>query len=94
MYNPKDTQFVGKYDYDIESALKMSWMPSFNKFSVGIFQWEMKSNGKTMKRGKIKVRVVGECANRNKVFQIAEDIVRQMDNNTWDNSIKRVKVAS
>ena len=50
MYNFKDIQFAGKHDYDKENAITES---GWNKtFSVGIFKWELKSNGKSMKKGK------------------------------------------
>ena len=82
MYNTKDIQFVGKHDYDKESAITES---GWNKtFSVGIFKWELKSNGKSMKRGKAIVRVSGLVENKEKVFEFAENVVKDLDANMWD----------
>lgn len=82
MYNPKDTQFVGKHDYDKESAITEG---GWNKtFSVGIFRWELKNNGKSMKKGKAIVRISGLVANKEKVFEFAENVVKDLDANMWD----------
>lgn len=64
MYNIKDIQFVGKHDYDKEKCLTNG----LNKtFSVGIFKFELKKNGKSMKKGKTIVRVSGLVENEKKV---------------------------
>ena len=82
MYNIKDIQFVGKHDYDKENAITES---GWNKtFSVGIFKWELKSNGKSMKKGKAIVRVSGLVENKEKVFEFAESVVKDLDANMWD----------
>lgn len=82
MYNIKDIQFVGKHDYDKENALTES---GWNKtFSIGIFKWELKSNGKSMKKGKSVVRVSGLVENKEKVFEFAENVVKDLDANMWD----------
>ncbi len=82
MYNIKDIQFVGKHDYDKESAIVDS---GWNKtFSVGIFKWELKGNGKSMKRGKAIVRVSGLVENKEKVFEFAEYVVKDLDSDMWD----------
>lgn len=81
MYNPKDVQFVGKYDYD-ESTY---WHKGIaNTFSVGIFQWEMKSNGREMKRGKSVVRVSGSTSNPEKVYSKAKEVVVLLDNGKYN----------
>ena len=80
MYNQKDIQFVGKHDYDKDSAI----LSGLNKtFSIGIFRWELKSNGKSMKKGKAVVRVIGEVSNASNVFIAAEEIVNQLDAGKW-----------
>lgn len=82
MYNSKDIQFVGKHDYDKQKALTEE---GWNKnFSVGIFQWELKNSGKSMKKGKIIVRVSGLVENKEKVFAFAENVVTQLDAEAWD----------
>ena len=83
MYNFKDIQFVGKYDYDKASAENFaSW--SGKSFSVNIFKWELKSNGKEMKMGKGVVRVSGSPSIKEKVFAEAERIVNLLDAGKWD----------
>ncbi len=83
MYNTKDIQFVGKYDYDKESAERYaSW--GGKTFSVNIFQWGIKSNGKEMKPLKCVVRVSGYPSKKDKVFEYCENIIRDLDNGVWD----------
>ena len=83
MYNPKDIQFAGKHDYDKESAEKFaSW--GGKSFSVGIFKWELKSNKKELKRGKVVVRVHGSCGAINNVFKECEMVLKDLDENQWD----------
>lgn len=84
MYNLKDIQFVGKHDFDNESALRMSWQGWNETFSIGIFKWEMKNNDKEMKKGKTIVRVLGDCNNRDQVFNMAEQVVKSLDLGDWD----------
>jgi hypothetical protein len=82
MYNTKDIQFVGKHDYDKDNSLHTStWAKTF---SVGIFQWVLKNNRKEMKRGKVLVRVSGPCSKSKQVFEMAEHVVIDLDNNEWD----------
>ena len=69
MYNSKDIQFVGKHDYDKESAEKFaSW--GGNSFSVNIFKWGLKNNGKEMKPLKCVVRVSGSPLNKEKIWRL------------------------
>ena len=84
MYNAKDIQFVGKHDYDKESAEKMASIRSINSFSVGIFQWVLKNNGKEMKPSKAVVRVYGGTFNKEKVFECCNKIVKDLDANICD----------
>ncbi len=82
MYNVKDIQFVGKHDYDGVSARK--FLNHHDKtFSVNIFRWELKTNGKEMKRGKCVVRVIGTPNNIDNVLDACEKIVEQLDNKVW-----------
>ena len=82
MYNVKDIQFVGKHDYDKENSLSDS---GWNKtFSVGIFKWELKSNGKSMKKGKTVVRISGVVENKEKVCDFAENAIKDLDSDMWD----------
>lgn len=81
MYNSKDIQFVGKHDFDKESAITDA---GWNKtFSVGVFQWEMKNNGMKMKKGKAKVRVSGPVEKKDEVFASAEMVVNLLDSGRW-----------
>ncbi len=82
MYNAKDILFVGKHDYDRKSAEKFaSW--GGDSFSINIFQWGLKSNGKEMKPLKCSVRVSGSPVNKDNVFSVANHIVKQLDAGTW-----------
>lgn len=79
MYNQKYIQFVGKHDYNKEI------IPGPQKtFSVGIFKWELKKDGKSMKKGKTIVRVSGLVTDKEKVFNFADNVVKDLDANLWD----------
>ncbi len=83
MYSKKDIQFVGKHDFDRKRAEMFSSF-SESSFSVNIFKWGMKSNGKELKPLKCVVRVIGNPKNKEKVFQEAKKIVNLLDNGKWD----------
>ena len=83
MYNKKDIQFVGKHDYDKESAEKFALWGD-KSFSVNIFKWGLKNNGKEMKPLKCVVRVLGSPAIKNKVFEEVEKIIALLDEGKWD----------
>ena len=82
MYNPKDIQFVGKHDYDKSSAERYASY-DVQSFSVNIFKWGLKSNGKEMKPLKCVVRVSGSPSNKEKIFESCENIIKDLDNGTW-----------
>ncbi len=84
MYNIKDIQFVGHHDYDKLSASIIPETGWIKTFSVGIFKWELKSNGKSMKKGKAIVRLSGLVGNKQKVFEFAENVIKDLDNGLWD----------
>lgn len=89
MYDTKWIQFAGKHDFDKENTLfDCSWTKSA---SVGIFKWELKNNGKEMKKGKTVVRVSGPVFAKKEVFELAESIISELDNGTWDGR-KNVKI--
>ena len=83
MRSIKDVEFVGKYDFDAESAKSFaSW--GGQSFSVNIFQWGLKSSGKEMKPLKCTVRVKGNCSDVDKVLSFCENVVNDLDNGIWD----------
>jgi hypothetical protein len=84
MYNPKDIQFVGKHDYNKEKAERFSEWADIINFSINIFKWELKSNGKEMKPSKGIVRISGSPKIKEKVFEMAENAVKQLDAGEWD----------
>ena len=83
MYNTKDIQFVGKHDYDKQSAEKFASYGT-KSFSVNIFKWGLKSNKKEMKPLKCVVRVSGSPSNKEVVFSMVEKIIAELDNGNWD----------
>jgi hypothetical protein len=58
---------------------------------VGVFKWQLKNNGKSMKKGKALVRVSGPVAKKEEVFLAAEKIIKALDMGLWDVP-KNVKV--
>ena len=82
MYNSKDIQFLGKHDFDRESAENFaSW--GGKSFSINIFKWELKTNGKEMKRSKGIVRVSGSPRIKDKVFAESERVIQLLDSGTY-----------
>jgi hypothetical protein len=81
MQNINDIQFVGKHAYIKENALVEGWNKTF---SLGIFKWELKKDGKSMKKGKTIVRVSGLVAEKEKVFNFADNVVDSLNKNDWD----------
>ena len=82
MYNKKDIQFVGKHDFDKESAIRYA---SFGgkSFSVNIFKWGLTANEKKMKPLKCVVRVSGSPENKDEVLKFCENVVNDLDNDMW-----------
>lgn len=79
MYNPKDLNANGRYDYDERTRC----LPYFESFSIGIFRWVLKGNGKSLKKESAKVRVVGGSAARKKMLEKCEEIRKQLDAGTY-----------
>jgi hypothetical protein len=92
MYNSKDIQFVGKHDFDKESA-KSSAEWNGKTFSVNIFKWELKANGKSMKPSKGLVRVISTPKLFNYTILVCENVVKDLDSGLWDGR-KTVKIKS
>lgn len=83
MYNSNDISLVGKHDYDEISAEKFaSW--NGKSFSVNIFRWVLKKDGKSLKQSKGIVRVHGSPLIRDRVFEMCKNIVKDLDNGEWD----------
>jgi hypothetical protein len=57
--------------------------PAWATFSVGIFEWVPKSNGKGLKRGKVKVRVKGPTCCPDLVNMMAAQIAKELDAGTY-----------
>ncbi|HTC01027.1 MAG TPA: hypothetical protein VK705_10120 [Ferruginibacter sp.] len=82
MYNKKDIQFSRNHDYDKEKAEEMR--NYWHNFSVGIFKWELTSDGKRMKKGKVIVRVKGCSSLHASIYDMAENVIKQLDAGDWD----------
>lgn len=84
MYNTKDISFAGKYDYDKEAILKVS-ETFYETFSVNIFKWELKKNGKELKPGKCVVRVKAKTTvDKEKLCEYCESIIMSLYNGTYN----------
>lgn len=73
-YNPKDIQFMWKHDYN-----KPTPYEECKTFSIRIFQWIPKSDGKSMKEGTGLVRIVGSKELYDKMLLKAEEVVSLLD---------------
>ena len=81
MYNSNDIQFAGKHDF--AKPLYVERMTTLT-FSIGVFKWELKNNGRSMKKGKSVVRVSGLVTNSKNVIDYCEHVVQLLDKNEWD----------
>ncbi len=66
-------------------------VPALETFSVGIFEWIPRADGKGLKKSPVKVRVSGHSLNPRAVYEAAQKIVAELDAGTYSGP-KRVKV--
>lgn len=58
--------------------------PNRETFSVGIFEWLPTADGKSMKRGKIKVRVIGRRGTKTgSIAFVCDEIAKKLDAGTY-----------
>jgi len=80
---------AGKHDFSGSYAPRPGEtsgpMSSFQQrtFSVGIFQWVLKSGGKGCKKSAVKVRVSGPCHLSNMVYDKAREVIALLDAGTY-----------
>ncbi len=72
---------AGKHDFDgaCSPDKYLTFSSLFESFSVGIFEWIPKQNGRGTKKGKVKVRVKGLTSEHEKVEGKAREIVAALD---------------
>lgn len=86
-FKPQDLSAQGKHDFD-----RITFSPgSFSTISIGVFPWVLSSSGKFLKKGKSKVRVIGDSAQVEKIHEKALEIARELDAGTYAGP-KNVKV--
>lgn len=68
--------FVG-YEGHIEES-QSSWAAKTG-FSLGVFQWALKTDGKTLKAGPVKVRIKGFYRDAANVYDKAREICAKLD---------------
>lgn len=82
-YNPSNLDALGKHDFD--DAGLINWIQRGAKTaSVGIFQWKLKANGKSLKRGKTKVRCVFNGGDLGEFYSLVYVIRIQLDKGNYD----------
>lgn len=79
---------IGKYAYDPESTKVKASIPVHDTFSVAIFQWLEKKNGRGLKKGKCVVRVVAKKGDIKRAFAKADEIVKQLNAGEWTGPTK------
>ena len=62
----------------------------FDTFSVGIYEM-VPARGQEMRRGKVKVRVIGSCDNPDAVYEMARTICGLLDEGRYSGQ-KKVRV--
>ena len=77
-HEKKNRKLEGKHDYS------GSWSPGqapgmCQTFSVGVFQWLPKANGKGLKKSAVKLRVRGSSSYPGKVYHYAETACDDFD---------------
>jgi hypothetical protein len=76
-------EFAGTHQYNGAHAPVQGQIHWNTTFSLGIFEWVPKVNGKECKKGKVKVRVRGLCNNAPGVFNVADRICKELDAGTY-----------
>jgi hypothetical protein len=71
--------FSGSYAPGKSDYVLLSEYFSNKTFSVGIFQWIPKADGKGMKKSAVKYRIYGLPANKKAVYKRAQYVCRLMD---------------
>ena len=77
---------AGKHDFDGNCAPGAAGEIKYfaqDTFSVGIFQWVLKSSGKGCKRSAVKVRVKGSFDRPAGVYAKAREIANALDAGTY-----------
>lgn len=72
---------VGKHDFYGDCA-PGRFKSLGNTFSVGIFQWELKADGKRLKKGPVKYRIKGSTSFPEKVYNRARVVCYEL-NKGW-----------
>jgi hypothetical protein len=67
---------AGDWDYD-GSCAPRGYMDGCLTFSVGIFQWVLTNDGKSIKRGKAVKRIKGYSSNPGDVYDRAEYYIQK-----------------
>lgn len=78
-FEKKDRKFEGKHDYSGSCAPGGAVYSNQQTFSVGVFQWLPKANGKGLKKSAVKLRVRGYSSQPGKVYHYAETACDDMD---------------
>lgn len=81
MNREKNIDLVGTYDYDKPSSPLMGW--GNKTFSVGIYQWLMRANGKSLKKSKTIVRVSGPVDKPEAVYSKADEIRTHLNGRSY-----------
>ena len=69
----------GVWDFDGACAPQKAHAGHWETFSLGIFQWIPKANGKGLKRGKVFRRVRGRTDSPDEAFALARLIVAELN---------------
>lgn len=81
MGKEKNIDLVGTYDYEKPRHPEMGW--GNKTFSVGIYQWLMRANGKSLKKSKTIVRVSGPVEKPESVYSKADEIRDQLNGKSY-----------
>lgn len=74
---------VGRHDFDGSCSPGKSNV-NYQTFSVGVFQWLLKTDKKSLKRSAVKVRVKGLVSDPEAVYARAREVVGQLDKGTYN----------
>ncbi len=72
----------GKHDFDGACKPTPGYV-GWKTFSVGVFELLANASGSGTKRGPVKVRIVGQCDEAERVYAMAHSIVQQLDAGTY-----------
>ena len=74
-------RIAGRHGY---GNIPLGPLPGCETFSVGVFEWRPTADGESVKRGKIKVRVIGRRGTKTGAIAfVCDEVAKKLDAGTY-----------